>query len=198
MEYLDSIKMIGRANNYSIGLIDEETYDPASADNVVAYKKFHPETNHNNHQYPTKMGVFALCDTNIEYSACVCSAGGGTGVHPNCSILENDRLLVCCGNSVFCLSIPELGLLWETKADSATCFGIFKFGDSYIIHGELEISRLDALGRALWKFSGPEIFTTPAGKDDFRLEAGVIEAVDWSGIKFRIDAGTGKELQNQI
>jgi len=198
MGHLDSMKMIGKANNYSIGLINEETYDPASADNVSVYEMFYSDVNYNDYRYLTKMGVFVLCDTNIEYSACVCSSGGRTGVHPNCSILENDRLLVCCGNKVFCLRIPELDLLWETKADSATCFGIYKFGDSYIINGELEISRLDALGRALWKFSGSDIFITPVGKDDFRFEAGVIEAVDWSGQRFRIDAVTGEALQRKI
>jgi len=189
------MKIIGKANDYSIGLIDEETYNPASADNVVAYKKLYSEATNNDYKYPNKLGIFVLCDTTVEYSACVCSSGGRTGVHQNCSILENDRLLVCCGNNVFCLSIPELDFLWATKADSAACLGIYKSEDGYIIHGELEISRLDALGRALWEFSGSDIFTTLEGKGDFRLQAGVIEAVDWSGLKYRIDAVTGKEMQ---
>ena len=58
MGYLDSMKMIGRTNKYSIGLIDEKTYDPASADNVFVYKMFHADANYNDYQYLLKIGVF--------------------------------------------------------------------------------------------------------------------------------------------
>jgi hypothetical protein len=99
---------------------------------------------------------------------------------------------VCCGNNIFCLTIPGLDLLWTTKADPAVCFEIYKFEDSYIVHGELEISRLNEDGKVIWKFSGPDIFTTPTGQENFKLESGVIEAISWDGTRSRLDAGTGK------
>jgi hypothetical protein len=60
-------------------------------------------------------------------------------------IIEDKRLLICCSDSIFCLSIPDLTLLWRTRADEATCFEILKYQDSYIVHGELEILRLDKM-----------------------------------------------------
>jgi ABC-type ATPase with predicted acetyltransferase domain len=42
-------------------------------------------------------------------------------------------------------------LLWWTKADQATFFEINKYQESDIIHGELEISRLDKDGKITWQ-----------------------------------------------
>ena len=192
---MDSLTIVGQAHNYSIGLMDDSEYNPYSSDNVVAYGKFYSEKVHEDYHYLPKHGVFVLRDGEIVASSCVCSSGGSTGIHPRCFILGHDRIAICCGDNVFCLKIPDLGLIWNIKVDSATCFEIFKLEDSYIVHGELEISRLDAQGKVVWKFSGSDIFTTTIGKNDFTFEAGVIEAVNWEGRRFYLDALTGKELK---
>jgi hypothetical protein len=173
MSNLDSLKIIGEVGDYSIGLIGDAAYNPASADNIVSYNKFYSDNSLSEH-YSTQHGVFILEDMVIVNSACVSSSGGHTGVHAHSCVLENDRLLICCANKIFCLTVPELGLLWRMEADPATCFGIFEFGDGYIIHGELEISRLDKGGNKIWRFLGSDIFTTLSGKDDFKVEAGVV------------------------
>jgi hypothetical protein len=191
MGYLDSLTILGETGGCSIGLVNETLYNPESSDNVIEYNKFYSDKPYSEYAYPTMHGVFALIDDAVVNSACVCASGGHTGIHSNCSILNNDRLLICCASKVFCLTVPNLELLWSTKADSATCFEIFKFEDSFIIHGELEISRLDPHGKALWKFSGSEIFTTPTGKEDFKINAGLVEATTWDGVKFCLDAKTG-------
>jgi len=80
-----------------------------------------------------------------------------------------------------------LSLLWRTKADRATCFEIYKYQDSYIIHGELEIARLDKNGKILWQQSGSIIFTTLDGKDNFIITDNYILATDWENRKYKID-----------
>jgi hypothetical protein len=129
-------------------------------------------------------------------SACICSSGGKTAIHPTCSILEENHLLVCCASSIFCLTFPALDLFWTIKADNATCFEIFKHGDDYVVHGALEISRLDRSGNIIWQFSGFDISTTPTGENDFILEGDKIKAINWEGANFIIDAYTGKVLKD--
>ena len=195
MGYLESLKIIGEEFGYSIGLLNDMDYKPESTDNVIAYNKFYPDKADYDSYYSSQHGVLLLRDGKIIKSACICSAGGATAIHPKCSILEVHRLLLCCGSNIFCLSIPALDLLWITEADSATCFEIYEFEDSYIVHGELQLSRIGQDGKTLWCFSGSDIFTTPTGREDFKLEDGVIQAKNWDNHLFRLDARTGKELK---
>ena len=64
---------------------------------------------------------------------------------------DNNSIIICCGNALFSLSLPELKLNWKKEIDSSTAFEIFKMNEDYIIHGELEISRIDKYGNILWQ-----------------------------------------------
>jgi hypothetical protein len=143
MGYPNSMTIIEGPNGYLIGLTDDTLYNPESSDNVVNYDSFYSDKIYRDYLHLTKHGVYIFKDEEIEKSACICSSGGKTGIHPTCLILEDDRLLICCAHSIFCLTVPELYLSWTTKADHATCFEVFKYRNGYIIHGELEISLLD-------------------------------------------------------
>ena len=46
-----------------------------------------------------------------------------------------------------------------------TCFGIHFLDEDYVIHGELEITRLDKDGKIVWQYIGRDIWTTPEGTD---------------------------------
>ena len=115
------------------------------------------------------------------------ASGGGTGVNPASIVVQDDRLVGCCGDNVFCLTLPELDLAWHTRADEATCFEIFNYRDDYIVHGELEISRLDELGNIVWQRGGADIFTTPEGRDTFQLTDDHIIARDWNYDMYKFD-----------
>jgi hypothetical protein len=186
--------IIEGSRGVSIGLVNDTLFASDSSDNVMTYKKIYYSGDYEDCLYLTCHGIFVLRDGEIVNSACVYSSGGHTGIHPKCSIFEDNRLLICCGDSIFCVATPELDLSWVTKADGATCFGIFKCEAGYIVHGELEISRIDENGTIIWQFSGSDIFTTFEGKDDFILNGNVIEVADWNGVTFLIDVKTGKLL----
>jgi hypothetical protein len=186
--------IIQGSRGFSIGLMNDTLFIPDSSDNVMTYNRIYSSGTDQDRLYLARHGVFVLRDGQIVNSVCICSGGGQTGIHPTCSIFEDNRLLICCADSIFCLAVPGLDLSWVTHADGATCFEIFNCEDGYIVHGELEISRIDKSGMIVWQFSGSDIFTTLRGKDDFILNGNVIEAVDWNGLKFLIDVKTGKLL----
>jgi len=120
----------------------------------------------------------------------------GTTNHKNAVILEDKRFLICCSDSIFCLSIPDLTLLWRTRADEATCFEIFKYQDSYIVHGELEISRLDQDGKITWKQGGADIFVTSDGRSGFEMTDDYIIAKDFQNRTYKFDY-SGKDLTDK-
>ncbi len=139
--------------------------------------------------FPTKIGIKIFQNNKMINSAIIGSVGGGTGIHKNSLIIEDNRLIICCSNYVFCMTIPNLELEWKTKADFATCFAIFKLDSDYIVHGELEISKLNSKGEIIWKQSGADIFTTEKGDDCFEITKSYIQAKDWSNniYKFSFD-----------
>jgi hypothetical protein len=141
------------------------------------------------HIWPTIIGLKIYDDTGSLFKSAIIGAhGGGSGIHETSHILKSDRIVICCSDTVFCLSIPDLYLLWKTKCDMATCFGIFNYKEDYIIHGEVEITRLSNNGKIIWQQSGADIFTTlNSGKEDFLITDDHILATDWDSRKYKFD-----------
>ena len=140
-------------NKYEIDIDYHPTYKSGSADNLFEFDFEYLEKSAS-----TIFGIKILDNNVCLKSAVISSQGGETGVHNSALVLEEDRLILCCGDKVFCLSIPDLTLLWKTKADDFTCFQIFGHQDSYIVHGEINISRINHDGMILWQYSGEDIF----------------------------------------
>lgn len=170
---------------YLIDIYTDRTFTEGSADNVNQYDFVYFDKSE--YYFPSVFGIKIFQDEKLIKSAVIGSIGGGTDIHDTSTIIETDRLLICCADTIFCLSIPDLTLLWRTQADQATCFEIYKYQDSYIIHGEFEISRLDKDGKILWQQSGADIFTTLNGKDNFVLTDNYILAIDWENNKYKFD-----------
>lgn len=115
--------------------------------------------------------------------------GGATGVHERSAFVQADTCFVAVGPFVCALELPTLHLLWQTSADSATCFGVYDAPGyaSVISHGELEIARLSYSGRLLWSAGGRDIFT-----EGFELYEHHAEAVDFEGTRYRFDLESGR------
>ncbi len=194
MNGYDPMTIVLETDGYSIGLVNETQYDPASTDHVRRYDRTYADEAGDTYRSSSRHGIFVYSGGEALASCCVCSSGGATGIHATCCVFDDGYLLLCCGDSIFCLTIPALDLSWWTKADMVTCFEIFTHEGGYIVHGELELSRLSRDGAIVWQFSGPDIFVTQAGVGDFVLDGDVIHAAVWTGQRFTIDAKTGKEV----
>ncbi len=173
--------------SYKIEVFKDDEYSFNSVDNLNQYDLTHIDPQMKERSAISKHGIKVSKKSEVIRSALVAASGGATGVHKNSVILDNDRLLVCCCNTVFCLNLTNLELLWKTQADTGTCFEIFKYLDSYIVHGELEITRINKSGELLWQKSGADIFTTPEGKDTFKITDEYILATDWENRKYKFD-----------
>lgn len=178
-----------------IEVLDEPTYKYGSADNNFNYSRTY--FGDNAEQYPTsKHGIKIYRDNEIIDSCIIIGSGGATVVHRNSSLVDNHRLLICCCDTVFSLTLPDLDLKWKTQADQATCFQIFKQQADYIIHGELQIIKLDKYGNKKWGFGGADIFVSIDNEEEFEIESDGILFTDFAKTKYKIDFD-GKLLWNK-
>jgi hypothetical protein len=177
--------MIIPFEQYTVNLVDDPSFKPGSADNLFNYdniyydeKQFQPTSKH---------GIRVTRSEQSFASAIICETGGGTTIHENSFILKNDNLLICCCAKVYSFKLPELTLNWKKRFDTATCFAIHPFKKDFIIHGELEIKRIDIEGNVKWDFSARDIFVTQDGTEAMRLFEDRIELTDWEGDKYVLD-----------
>jgi len=114
--------------DFIIEVTDEPTYSAGSSDNTFNYSKQY--FGEGGQEYPvSKHGIKIIQDNQSLNSCIVIASGGATGIHKHSTLLNDDQLLVCCCDTIFCLSLPELDLKWKTQSDQATCFKIIKHHD---------------------------------------------------------------------
>jgi hypothetical protein len=171
---------------YKIEIIDEEDYTPGSADNKFQYDLVwqHPE---DSGYTPTSTYGIRVYRNGIFKTAVIMATGWATRVARDSVIIDEQILLLTCCNKVFCFQLPHLNLDWVVVADMATCIGIYRYKDSYLIHGELEITRLDQSGRIIWQVGARDIFVnTDHCGPTFKMHDEYIELMDWQGYRYKL------------
>ncbi len=170
----------------TIEVLDEPTYKFGSSDNNFNYSKHY--FGNGATEYPTsKHGIKIYQDDQIIDSCIIIGSGGATDIHQNSSLLDKDQLIICCCDTIFCLRLPDLELKWKAQADQATCFQIFKQQDDYIVHGELQVAKLDKDGKIKWEFGGADIFVSIDNAEEFKIESDGILLTDFAKTKYKID-----------
>ena len=138
--------------------------------------------------HPPQVAVYLYLAEEEIKNVVLTGGGSVSSLWEKSALLDGDRLLIACGNEVFCLLLPTLELLWHTQVDMATCFEIASYQDDYITHGEVEIVRLNKQGEILWQFSGKDIFVSPIERTpSFTLTPKGIELVDFNYENYLID-----------
>ena len=179
-------------NDLIIEVFDTPAYSFDSSENTNTYLNVY--FGDDGRELPVSKHGIKVYKANKEINSClIIGSGGATGVQKNSTLLDHDQLLVCCCNTVFCLTLPDLYLKWQTKADTATCFQIFKLENDYVVHGELEITRIDRDGNIQWQFSGADIFVSIDGQKEFIISGNYIMLSDFSNHKYKIDF-QGKQI----
>jgi len=169
--------MTFEVEKYKIVINEDSEYTSDSNDNVFNYAKEY--LTESDYQLPTKYGI-RLLENEIEINSVIIGAeNGATGLHETSQIIEENRIIICCCDSVFCLALPTLNLNWKTKTDEITSFEILKIDNGYIVHGELEITRIDNNGKIIWQNGGADIFVTPDGTGNFNVEGNTITVTDF-------------------
>ncbi|PCE63900.1 hypothetical protein B7P33_11605 [Sediminicola luteus] len=162
---------------YQVELLDDSDYNPDSNDNLNKYLKNY--LTESDFELPTKIGIKILENGTELNSVIIGAEGGATGLHKTSQIVDSNRIVICCSDSVFCLDLPTLNLNWKTKVDMAAAYEILKIENGFIIHGELEITRIDSDGKIVWQNGGADIFVSRNGNEDFEVKDNFVKATDW-------------------
>lgn len=173
-------------NELTVEVFDDSAFtqsagSPTSYDKVIQAEKdklYSPNSQH---------AVKVYKDNRITKSAIILASGGGTGVHEDAALVDQDDLIIRCCNKLFSLSLPDLNTNWVTEPDWATCFSVHKYQDAYITHGETSIARVDRTGKLLWSYSGADIFVCLYEGNPFEMHDDFIELTDFNGSKYKID-----------
>ena len=141
-------------------------------------------------EYYASRHTVKVYSNETEIASCVLlGTGGATGVYEDSSLLDEagEQVVVCCGDTVFCLALPSLELKWKNRADDATCFRILWLEGNYLVHGEIEITCLTPGGQVKWKFSGFDIFVSMDGEPSLTIAKNVILLRDFNGTPYTVD-----------
>lgn len=168
-----------------IKFFDEADYRFDSMDNIKTYNKTFISGDKS--ALTSQIGIEVFEDDELKSSCIIGSEGGGTGITGNTTLISYGGLVICCSNTVFKLTLPDLNLEWKTISDSATCFGIHYLDNDYVVHGELEITRLDKDGKIVWQKGGRDIWTTAEGINDFTVYDDYIIATTWTYNRYKYD-----------
>jgi outer membrane protein assembly factor BamB len=143
--------------------------------------------------FSSKHGIFVRNDDKILYSAIILANGGGTSIHEQSYYIGNDTIIICCGDTLFSLTLLELKLNWKIKIDDVTAFAIYKMNNDYIIHGGLAISRVNNDGKIIWQQYGSDIFVTAEDVPFyFDIIDNYIYTISWDGRKYKFNYDNGE------
>lgn len=184
--------------NYEIEIREESNYTFNSTDNLRQFEKVYFEgKNHEDRFYPNnKYSVIVYQDAEEISSAVICEIGGKTSITGKTFVIDGDKIWICIGDKVYCLTIPKLELVWCKKLDYVTVFSINKLENDFIIHGELEIKRITKSGEIVWYFSGRDIWINMEGKTELQIENDRIKLFDFESNEYNINFN-GKLIEDQ-
>ncbi|MEJ5146926.1 hypothetical protein [Sphingobacterium sp. MYb388] len=170
---------------FIIEVINESDYEDDSSDNIFRYCKIY-SGNDSTYHITSRHGIKVYHEDQAIYSCIIKGSQGATGVNENSYIIDEDQLVICCSDTIFCLSLPNLDLMWKMQADPITCFQIFKQNDFYLVDGETQVTKLNKNGKIIWQFEGADIFVS-LDDESFRIENDSILLMDFSNRKYKID-----------
>jgi len=196
---MDDSKLKLTFENYEIELSNDKDFKLNSAGNSFKYDfAYHDEEALNYQCSQHAIRVFA--SGQLYKSAIMCAIAGGTTIHSQTAIVDNNDIFICCANKVFSLSLPDLKLNWITEVDMATCFGIYKADNGLFTHGEMTVTRLDHSGQIIWDIGLRDIivnFEENREQEEFVLRDNYISLMDFNSNKYQLGFD-GKFISKQL
>jgi hypothetical protein len=147
-------------NDLTIEVFDDTAFTQ-SADSPTSYDKIIQVENDKQYSPNSQHAIKIYERDRLIRTAIILASGGGTGVHEDTALIDQDNLIIRCCNKLFSLSLPDLNMNWVTEPDWATCFSVHQYKDTYITHGETTIARVDRTGNVLWSYGAADICILP-------------------------------------
>lgn len=116
------------------------------------------------------------------------------GIYECCTVLNGEKLIIAKFNTVYEINLVCGEACHKHISDLAGAIGLYKVEDGYIIHGEMQIVKLDFELNIVWSFYGADIFASVQGRDSFILSKDKIELIDFENNHYVINL-TGELIE---
>lgn len=178
--------MVCYNSRFRVELVPDPCYTIGSADNRPYDRVFNPEElGGGDYRKVCRLAVEDF-QTGEETQAAL--IGAGTWCVEGCAVLNGAVLTVLMDRRALQLSLDPFEQLDSKKISAdGPLLALYPWGEDFLVHGELEVLRLDRRLRVLWSFSGRDIFVTRGGGKAFEMEQGRIRLRDWEGNRYELD-----------
>lgn len=135
---------------FTVNVFDDSNHRFGSTDNKYHYSKYYFGNSKN--LFPvSRHGVVVYHRNQLQNSCMVIGFASNTFADKKTFIQHEDYLLLCCCNMVFCVSIPDLELVWKEELDDDVCYQIEKVEDDFLVIGKNTISCIEQSGKIKWQ-----------------------------------------------
>ena len=111
--------------------------------------------------------------------------------------LTTQGLVLSLGDTLVCLSFPELKLNWKLNPDGWPVFEFYDPEESFLLRGELCIHRIDLNGEIMWSYGGMDIWVNIDGLPEITILEDSIKLIDFESTEYLIDFN-GKTLKEPV
>nr|WP_319401664.1 hypothetical protein [uncultured Carboxylicivirga sp.] len=175
--------------NYTIEILSDSTYTPNSTDNINSYDLIYPENlglfSRNISSTKTVINIYE--ELNLIKSAIICEPHGVTIESESSYVILDSVIYIIARDFVYSINIPDLSLNWSKEVDSVCCLAIYKLERDLLVHGELDIVRINKDGEIKWRFSGRENWINLSGKQEVTIEEHQIRLIDFDSNEYLVD-----------
>lgn len=106
----------------------------------------------------------------------------------NCAILDNNVLTILQDDIIIQMDMVRCCVIKSKKFDTfGNWWHIYQIHDGFIVHGEIEIVRLNKHLEVIWYFSGADIFASADIYDVFQMCNDRIKLYDFIGNYYEIN-----------
>ena len=154
--------------------ISERSYDHVYNPQGYTEKNFH--------------AAFVITIQTGQDKTCIALIGSIYASPDQCAVLDGSNLTVLMDEEIVQIDLQSMQIAKLQIVSDTTLFSIYPIDEGYIIHGEMEILRLDSNYMRIWDFWGSDIFVTQDRTHEaFKMENNQILLEDWNGVRYALD-----------
>ena len=174
---------------YKIEIIEDSIYTAHSTDNKYSYDYEYPLSTESFARSIscTKTVIKIYKESKLLKSAIICEPYGKTIESESTFVTDNDKIYICAKDMIYSLNILDLSLNWRKRVDYSDCIAIYKLENDFLVHGELDIVRIDREGNIMWRFGSRESWINTSGKLEVTIEENQIRLFDFDSTEYLID-----------
>lgn len=134
---------------YTVEVFDDSEHRFGSDSNKEFYSKYYfGETQL---KIPTsRHGVKVIKDGTTKENCLLIGFANTSIINEHSSIIVKQNIIVSCCDTIFCLSVPDLSLVWKQKIKTNSYLKLFNFGKDIICLSNDHLIRMYANGNIVW------------------------------------------------